>query len=304
MRNRRYIFVLLLFLLITQIASAVYDLKDFEADEQTVYSVKLNNGDMITGVITKIFTEEGSRGIKIKTEIGNAVIYDDQIFDILLKVKEYKHANRIFLMPTAEPISSNHYLGSFEVLFFQMGLGISDYFSLTAGRTMLPTIASSQQISNIDAKISLYKMAFTKNARSLSFALGSNLAFINHNNKLWHLYFNTTVDFGRTLITTNVIYKAGALNYYDIHFNQYDYQLTYPNGAFGLGLGFDSKFPNRNDLHVIGEIWNIDVTHSANTLIMLGLRMCNTSFAADFGFAFFTQPFITPFASFVWTPFR
>jgi hypothetical protein len=304
MKMVKYILFLLVLMLSLRSALAVYDLKGFEPDDKTVYMVKLNNGDMLTGLITDVFTDEAGMGIKIRTEIGNAVIYDDQIYDIIMKIKEYKHASRIFIMPTAEPISSNHYLGAFELVLFQLGVGISDYFSFTAARSVLPTVAPRQQISNFDAKVSVYKMGFEKNARSLSFAIGGNLAFINHNNQLWHTYLNTTVDFGRTLITANVFYKAGARDYYDVHFDQYDYQLYYPDGSFGLGLGFDSKFPKRNDLHVIGEVWNIDVARPTHTMILLGLRICNTTFSADFGLMFFTQPFVAPFASFVWTPFR
>ena len=300
----RFIFLLLLVAVNLLSAESVYNLKGFEPKPNTVYLVKLNNGDMLTGLISEVFEDDYGMGIKIKTEIGNAIIYDEQIYDIILKVKEYKHANRIFLMPTAEPISSNHYLGDFELVFFQLGIGISDYFSFTAGRSVIPTIISSQQISNFDAKVSVYKMGFTQNARTLSFAFGGNLAFVNHNNQIWNAYFNTTVDFGRTLVTANVFYKAGARDYYDIHFSNYDFQLYYPNGAFGLGLGFDSKLPRRNDLHVIGEVWNIDIARPTHTMFLLGMRICNTTFAADFGVMIFTQPYIAPFIGFVWTPFH
>jgi len=304
MRSARIILIILIFLLTLPKSATAYDLEDFEPEINTVYLVKLTNGDILTGVITDVFSDDEGMGIKISTEIGNAVVYDEQIFDIIKKIREYKHANRIYIMPTAEPISNNHYLGAFELVFFQLGFGITDYFSFTTSRTLIPMIPAKQQITNFDAKVSFLKLGFDKNARSLGFALGGNLAFINHNNQLWHVYLNTTIDFGRTLITANVFYKAGARNYYDIHFDQYDYQLYYPDGSFGLGLGFDSKLPKRNDLHVIGEIWNIDITRPTHTMMLLGLRICNTTFAADFGLMFFTQPFFAPFASFVWTPFN
>jgi len=242
-------------------------------------------------------------GLKIKTEIGNATIYDEQIFDIIMKIKEYKNAHRVFLMPTAEPIGSQHYLGNFELVMFQLGFGISDFFSFHASRTFIPLVTSQQQITNFNAKFSIFKMGFEENARSISFALGGNYALVNYNNPIVNIFGTTSIDFGRTLLTANVLYKSGARDYYDVYFEEYYFQLYYPNGAFGIGLGLDSKLPNRNDLHIIGEIWNIDITRPTHTAILLGLRYCNTSFSADFGFAFFTQPFVAPFASFVWTPF-
>lgn len=296
--------IALLLICIATISNAnEFNLRDFKYDASTVYSIKLTNGDLITGLITEIFDDGEGYSLRIKTELGNAVIFDNQIYDIYIKSREYKHAHRVFLMPTAEPIGKDYFIGSYELVLFMAGFGISDIFSFTAARSFIPTIASRYQISNFNAKFTLYKLAFTEVAKSVSIALGGNYMLINHNNQLLHIYNSTSVDFGRTMLTANIFYKAGNKEFHDIYFDTYYVDMYYPNGAFGLGLGLDTKFPRRNDIHFIGELWNIDVMNPTKSALMLGLRICNTSISADFGFSFFTQPFIAPFASFVWTPF-
>ena len=302
MKTFIYIFIILVFFCIYFVkADNIPD--NFKAEYNVIYSVKLTNGDIITGLITDITDDKDGKAIKIKTEIGTALIYDYQIYSIYPKENEYKHSHRAFLLPTAEPIGNHMFVGDFELVFFMAGFGISDIFSFTAGRSLIPFVPSRHQITDFDAKFTVYKTYFESDAESFSLAIGANYALANHNNQLVHLYGVSSVDFGRTMLTANVFYKLGARNFYDVYFGTYLFNLIYPNGAFGIGLGLDSQLPGRNDLHVIGELWNIDVTRPTNTAIMLGLRFVNKDFSADFGLALFTQPFIAPFTSFVWTPF-
>lgn len=302
----KIIFIIALSILFSiRLLSAEFELpKDTKLIRDTDYIIRLVNGDIITGKIVEISSEgDEEHYIKVKTEIGTATIYFSQIYDISLKSEQYKHNHRLFLMPTAEAIGTNHFIGDFELLFIYAGIGISDFLSITAGRSVVPAVPASQQISTVGAKFTLLTTQFDSIARSVSVAVGGNIGFANNFNRLVHLYGTGTVNFGRTSLTANIIYKIGSLDYYEMHFQNTAIPFVYTNGSFGIGIGLDSKLPKRNDIHLIGELWNIDVTRPTNTAILLGFRIVNSSFSADFGFSFFTQPYLAPFASFVWTPF-
>lgn len=300
-KNKILLFAILNLVVIQTTFSALPD--KFEPEDNLIYTIRMINGDLVSGLILDIEESPDGKIVKIKTEIGTAKIYEYQISSIYPKSHEYKHSHRAFLLPTAEPIGNHMFVGDFELAFFMAGFGISDLFSFTAGHSMIPFVPARHQLTNFDAKFTLYRMYFESGAESFAIALGGNLAFANHNNQLVHSYVATSVDFGRTLLTANVFYKLGSKDIYDIYFNQYLFNMIYPNGAFGIGLALDTELPNRKDFHVIGELWNIDVTRPTNTAIMLGIRHFNKNFSADFGLALFTQPFIAPFISFVWTPF-
>lgn len=303
--NRALIIYFVLFLSFLTLKQAFgYNENELRALEDYECVIRLKNGDIITGVITDVFNSENEGlGIKILTELGKATIYNNQIVDVRIKDEYYRHNHRVFLLPTANPIKNNHFVGSFELLFLYFGAGISDFFSITAGRTIVPQVTFSQQISLINAKFTFLTMEFDSVARMVSLALGGNLGFANHNNRFQHLYVVSTVKLYKTELTGSVYYKVGSDDFNFIIYGNNIQELKYPNGSFGLGLGIDTEIPRMKGLHFIGELWNIDVERPTNTAIMLGLRLCNTAVSADFGLALFTQPYIFPFVSFVWTPF-
>lgn len=302
----RVIFILAFCFLFTFNQKVAYSLDESELKAYEDYEcvIRLVNGDIITGVITDVFSSENEgAGIKILTELGKATIYLNQIADIRIKDDYYRHNHRVFLLPTANPIKNNHFIGSFELLFLYFGAGISDIFSITAGRTIVPQVTSSQQISIINAKFTFLSMEFDSVARMVNLAVGGNLGFANHNNRFQHLYVVSTVRLYKTELTGSVYYKIGSDDFNFISYGNNSLELKYPNGSFGLGLGLDTEIPRMKGFHFIGELWNIDVERPTNTALVLGLRLCNTKVSADFGFALFTQPYIFPFVSFVWTPF-
>ena len=273
-------------------------------NKQVKYIIKLTNGDIISGYIVEMVSdpEEGD-GIKFSTELGTATIYDDEIEVINPEINYYRHNSRVYLLPTAEPIKNNHFIGNFELLFFYVGIGISDFVSITAVRSLIPNIRSDQQFSVINTKFTVYEMQLNSLTKKLSFAVGGNLTFINSRNRFIHFYGVSTLTLNRSAITASLFYKSGSADIYDIRFANSTTGLIYPDGSFGIGLGLDTKFSNTHLLHFIGELWNSDVTKPTNTAVMLGLRLSNSKFSADFGLSFFTQPFVAPFMSFVWTPF-
>jgi hypothetical protein len=279
-------------------------LKGILPNSESLLVLRLKNGDIVSGyVIEMINSPDDGEGVKLKTVLGTATIFAKEIIEIHEEHEYYRHKHRVFLLPTAEPIENDHFIGNFEMLFLYGGFGILDWVSVTAGRSLIPGIRSSEQISVVNAKVTLLEEEFPDVARSLSLAIGTNYTFINSNNRLVHYYGVATAALSRTSLTAAIFYKGGSKDIYRIRMANNALDLTYGDGAFGLGLGLDTKLSRMHDLHFIGELWNSDATKPTNTGVLLGLRLCNSSFSADFGLSFFTQPFIAPFCSFVWTPF-
>ena len=75
------------------------------------------------------------------------------------------------------------------------------------------------------------------------------------------------------------------------------------NGAFGVGIGLDTRFPEMRNLHFVGELWNADITRPSNTDLYLGLRLGSTAVAMDFGLTIVPGPAAIPTVAFAWTPF-
>jgi len=287
--KRKLVLLVICFLLAFQCFSAAASskLKDVIADRTTVYSIRLNNGDIITGYCVEMLSDpEEGEGAKFATELGNATIFENQIVEIVKIEDLYRHNHRIYLLPTAEPIGRNHFIGNFELLIFYAGFGISDFMSVTAGRSVIPDVPSKEQVTLFNVKVTPLSFPIEDVAELFTVALGANLGFINHNNRFLHYYGNATMRLKRTTFTAALFYKAGGNDINILNFRENVWDMTYENGSFGIGLGLDTKFTKRSDLHFIGEIWNSNVAHPTHSAVMLGLRLANSSFSSDFGLAF------------------
>ena len=293
------------------------------------YSVLLKNGDIISGKIIEVMVNdewlmvnEGSsqansnnnqatNHLKIETFAGIITIYEDEIIKIKIKKGDTRQNHSLYLMPTANPIGNNHFIGNYELVLIYGGVGITDYFSLTAGHTMIPETRPGDQISLINAKVSLPPITDNKHSlgANLRFALGANLAWINAHNKMLHLYgiatFNSFYT-NNSNFSVGMFYKAGYQEYPSTVriMDRPPMTFDYPDGAFGICAGIERRFETRKDLSMIFEIWNSDVANAANTAILLGFRLSGSKVYADFGLSVFTQPFALPFFSFVWMPFN
>lgn len=279
-------------------------MKGILPNRELEYILRLANGDVLSGYVIEMVNDpKDGEGIKLKTEVGNAIIFANQIVEITPKEEQYRHSHSVYLLPTADPISSNHFIGLYELMFFYAGAGVGDILSVTAGHSFLPGISSSQQISALNVKLTLLSMEFEDVARKMTLALGYNLAYVNSYNRFVHLYGVGTVELSRSKLTAMVFAKMGSKDFYDIYFGNNRIDLIYEDGSFGIGLGLDTRITKRHDLHLIGEIWNSNVAKPTNSGVLLGFRLCNSSFSSDFGITFFTIPYIVPFVSFKWTPF-
>lgn len=279
--------------------------KDLRPDIIVKYIVRLKNGDLLTGYITEFVSDkEFGEGIKLKTQLGTPTIYESEILDIRPVENFYRHRHRIFLMPTAEPIKKDYFIGSFELLFLYAGFGISDLLSFTAGRTIIPAIDSRHQASIVNGKITFLKVPFKSMKSVLNIAAGVNFGWANHNNRFIHQYINATFRMTKSSFTAMVFHKSGAEDFYILRFANDAQSMFYDNGAFGVGLALDTKLNGWHGLHFIGEIWNTNIERPTHSAVFLGFRHSTSNVSADFGLAFFTTPFAAPFVSFVWTPFN
>lgn len=296
------ILLFLLFILGGSLAYAGYESKKFA--EETPYVVRLKNGDMLTGFVAVVPALDSAdrSSIKLTTQLGAPTIYLDEIAEITPLDSYYRHKHRHYLLPTGISIKDDHFVGDFEALFFYAGAGITDYVSVTFGRSIAPFIPSSDQLSLLNFKATLYSQEWDTFDGGMDLAVGSNLAFVNHNNRLVHFFTSTSFRLPKSILTGAVFYKTMGKDLYELKFGNERVNLNYPDGSWGLALGLDTRFTQRKDLHFVGEIWNSDITRPTNTGILVGLRLANTTFAADFGISYFTAPFFAPYFSFVWTP--
>ena len=275
------------------------------ADMDKVQVIRLINGDIITGEIIEFVSSEAKGdGIRFRTLLGTTLIYESEIASVRAFEDYNRHSHRSFLMPTALPIGDNHFVGCYELLFLYGGFGIGDVFSCTAGKSFAPGARWDQQLSELNAKFTVYQQKFDNQDGAIALAAGANLAFVNDNNRLIHAYAVGTYTGTVSHVSAAIFTKLGSQDYAQIKFNHESIDMNYPDGAFGLAFGLDTKFARWNNLYFIGEIWNNDIDRASNTAILLGVRHASTRFSADFGLAFFTQPFAVPFISFVWTPFN
>ena len=269
-------------------------------NENTEYTIWLLNGDIISGII-EFIDKDNEEVLQIQTLVGKLVIYEDEIQKIIPTKEIPATNNRTFIMPTANPISNNHYVGIYEILMPVAGFGITDWVSIMGGRTILPRTTSSDQISIINGKVSFPKFNF-KDTTSIVLALGANFVWLNADNRLTHLFGIATYNTQKNSnVSFAVFYKIGNQEYPTIvHIVNENFTLNYPDGAFGISASAEVKFNGRKDLSFIGEFWNSNIMKPTNSAVLLGLRLAGRNFASDFGITVFTSPAVVPFANFIW----
>lgn len=274
---------------------------------ETEYRVRLTNGDILTGKIVEILAKSSQiqeESIVLETSLGKLTIFASEISEIRPRRTAYRHNHRSYIMPTAEPIGNNHFLGLWEFLLLYGGVGITDYISLTAGRSVVPFIAPEEQFTLVNVKISPYIVELDDSGNRLFTCVGGNFALVNAANQFWHIYAGATFKGSRSSITGQVFYKVNEPNVYRIRAGNFlDVAARYAASTIGLGVAVDTRISDHHDMHFIGELWNANVLQPSATAILLGLRLHNGSVSMDGGLAIFTQPFIFPFVSFAWTPF-
>jgi len=283
--------------------------KEFNEDE--LYNlrdkniiIRMMNGDILTAKILDFEKSDSANySLSVQTPIGKTKVFSYEIAEVQPVEKYNRQSHRIYLLPMAEPIGQNHFIGDFEMLFLYGGVGISNFLSITAGTSIIPYIPLNDQISVANAKVTFLTLKGDTYLDKMSFALGGNYALINTENKIYHIYTSISITMPKTIASLSVFTKFGNHDVYAVHFDNNLFDMTYENGSFGIAAGLDTRFSTTKDIHFIGEVWNSDVAKPTNTAVLVGFRICNTTLSADFGVAITTSPFFIPFASFVWTPF-
>lgn len=312
----KILFYLSIFIFSTSNIFCSVSLKELEQTFITdkEYIIWLKNGDMFSGTILGFveLTDPELSSINFETLFGTFRIYEDEIKKIILAEKRISGNHRTFIMPTANPIENNHFIGSYELLSFYGGFGISNWLSVTAGHTLLPSFPSNSntltnnsvegnsQIALVNCKFSLPKVKFS-DSTSVNFALGANLSWLNAQNKMLHIFALSTYN---TQDASNVslclFYKAGFSEYpMLVNLLNTSFTVNHSDGTFAIGASADIKFSSRKDLSFIGEIWNGNIMHPTHSAILLGLRLSGRNFSSDFGLVFATQKFFLPVVNFV-----
>ncbi len=273
------------------------------------YILRLYNGDVFKAIIIQeIDDKDFGKGIKVESILGNVNIYLDEIEDLQKAEKYNRHSHRHFIMPTAEPIGDNHFIGLWELVFAYAGFGITDYFSVTMGRSFVPFIGYDNQISIINLKGTFINRKFydEEGKESGAFVLGggANLSWVNDDNAFRHYFAVATFKGKTSRLTANLFYKNSGEDLYTLKFGQAGNTIvSYADGNIGIGLGLEDQFWNWRGVNILLEIWNTDFTKPSSTGVFLGFRLFNSRISTDFGIAFFTEPFVAPFVNFVFTPF-
>lgn len=279
-------------------------IESFTGNSDTEYIIRLKNGDLISGFLVDIPDDTTKGGsIKFRTQIGTTLIYLSEIIEVQIKDDINRHSHRAFIMPTAEPIGNNHFVSNYVIALFYAGFGIYDIVSITAGRSVIPSVLRQDQVSLLNVKATIYTTEWADMKGGMSIAVGGNLAFVNDKNRFSHLYSNITFIGDRTDITGMVFVKTGDSDFYEFRFAERMYNAIYTNNSFGIGVGMTTKFTERNDLYFVGELWSTDVAQITSTGIIGALRLQNSSFSADFGLMYISPMSIIPVVNFAWTPF-
>lgn len=264
--------------------------------------VRLTTGDQLRGILVARLQRDTVDAIKLQTEIGIATIDLAQIVEMRLLDEAYRHAWRLLLMPTAEPIRTNHSIFSLELMTVGAAVGIGDVGSVLLVRSIIPGLPSHHQLSVINAKATLLQADYQQLDGYVTLAVGGNLAWVNASNRLQHLWAAGTFTRIRSRLTLMTFYNLSDRDVYDVYAGTFGSAvMRYARNAVGFGIGLDVQMPARDDLHVLAELWNSDLARPYQTMVAIGVRLANTALALDAGFAVSSQ-IILPLVALSWTP--
>src|SRR5438477_4988126 len=112
----------------------------------------------------------------------------------------YRH----FIMPTAKPIEGG-YIGFWELAFMQAGYGFGDVFSLSAGFTIMPTVAFRSQIGFVQGKLTFF------DDQGVSLSSGLNFLRLTSANTFLHLFGVLTEELpSQTRLSIMAFYKIAS----------------------------------------------------------------------------------------------
>ncbi|MFM8771453.1 MAG: hypothetical protein ACKOE4_05450 [Candidatus Kapaibacterium sp.] len=294
-------------LLLATTARAIDDneLENLEIDPEVEYYIRLANGDVVTGLLSTVTTDGKGARVQMRTSVATITIYAADIAWIGTRAQSNRARNRGFVIPTAEPIGRDWYIGVTEAVLPTVGFGLCDIGSVTLGRSFIPGLSMRDQFSLINLKATVYEdeNGLVEGGRQF-FALGINGAWLNDVNFVGHLYGVATFTGVRSRVSTVIFSKAMGRDDYTISAGTLasSFRFPYSNGTFGVGLMIDVRFPEFHDLHAMAELWGVDIARPSQSVFVLGLRKINTSTTMDFGLGLLPGGALAPVINFAYTP--
>jgi hypothetical protein len=305
--SSKQLLVLMLFALLSLPVYAIddADLQDMEIDTEVEYYVRLTNGDVVTGFLSDVSADKQGARIQMKMAVATITIYAKDIAWIGTREQAYRSRNRGFVIPTAEPIGNDFYIGVISGAIPTVGFGLFDVGSIVFARSFIPGLSMREQFSLINLKATVYQAenGLIEGGRQF-YAIGINGSWINDVNFIGHLYGVGTFTGTRSRVSTVLFSKSFGRDDYTVNLGSLgsSFRFPYASGTFGVGLMIDVRFPEFNDLHAMAELWGVDIARPAQSVFVLGLRKVNTSTTMDFGLGLFPGGIVAPVINFVYTP--
>jgi hypothetical protein len=112
-------------------------LVDFDPDPELVYYVRTTSGDVLSGLSTQVKEDGKGNFIELTTQNGRLKIYEENIAWIGLYIDSYRADSRGLLIPNAEPIGNDSYIGVTEAVIPTIGIGYTPYLKIISVLTIL-----------------------------------------------------------------------------------------------------------------------------------------------------------------------
>ena len=282
-----------------------FPLENFDPDPELIYYVRTINGDVLSGLTTQVKEDGKGNYIELTTINGRIRIYEENIAWIGLYIDSYRADSRGLLIPNAEPIGNDSYIGITEAVMPTVGIGYTPYLNIVAGRTIIPGIGAGNQFSLVNIKSTLYEAenGLVEGGKQF-YAVGFNASWVGDVNFIGHVYGAATFTGKRTRVTTLVHWKAVGKDVYTVSTGSLasPFQFPYINGTLGVGLMMDIRFPELHDVHLLGELWGADISRPSQSGLFVGLRQTNNQLTYDFGLGLLPRGVLVPIVNFAWTP--
>lgn len=288
------------------------EIQCFAQQRQLDYVVSLKNGDVLTGKLLQDknpVDEKHTASLAIQTRVGVVTIATTDILSLIPQFFFYRQSHHTCLLPTAFPISDNHYLGSYELVGMETGVGIGNIVSINGSGVLLPSVASVPL--HLHIKATLFA-AVDEGGTGVGAAIGGNFLRLTPEHSMLHLYSVATYTEPAFSINGIIMVHCNQQSRYNLTFGRlYHAEFEYQTGAVGIGFSADVALSDHKDIRLIGEFWTPRLQRFFDpTLVALGaVRFCNRTFSADFGMFFqpwflnIPQQLAIPFVRCSWTPF-
>lgn len=281
------------------------ELEAMEIEPGVEYYIRLTSGDVLTGLLAEIAIDEKGARAQIVTSVANITVYASDIAWIGTREQAHRSRNRGFIVPTAEAIGRDFYIGVIEAAIPTIGFGLFDVGSVVLARSFIPGLTMRDQLSLVNLKATVYEgeNGLVESGRQF-YAVGINGTWLGDVNFIGHLYGVGTFTGTRSRVSSVVFAKAFGRDDYTVNLGTLGsaFRFPYANGTFGIGLMIDVRFPEFHDLHAMAELWGVDLARPAQSVFVLGLRKVSTSTTMDFGLGLFPGGALAPVFNFAYTP--